>query len=180
LVFLVLEWPPSLLVLDFGLEKRAKFGSVETYISKWWYAGEDGATDVYRQQFAIPALTVVAVAILFVAKWSVWPHGVMKVMLFLFAVDSGISLRRALILSGDSIIYRPPLGRIVVVPFAAITKIEYGNAFSGTTVIQRPDKGMRITAGNRVENFPLSVNNSVVLLDKIERHTNLKWCVDGR
>jgi hypothetical protein len=84
-------------------------------------------------------------------------------------VDSVLSLRRAIVLTKVVVIYRPPVGAVTVVPLAEITGVGRGYAVSGSTFILRPTGGVRLTAGKRVETFPLTVKDSAVLFDKLQR-----------
>lgn len=98
------------------------------------------------------------------------PLSVCIVADIVIALDCVLSLRRALLLSASSLIYRPPLGSLEVVSLREIIAVQRTVTVSGTTLIARPGApGIRITtAGSFPLVFPLSVHNASELIVRLE------------
>jgi hypothetical protein len=138
-------------------------------ISGWWADGETPGCEVYRQLVGVPLLTIGAASLVCVLRWSGGPQDLLITIFALAVIDGVVSLRRSIMLCADRIAYRPPVGKVVAVPLRAITQVGFGFAASGTTVLLRPTRALRITTGADVQLFPLTVQKSYILIEKIRQ-----------
>lgn len=89
-----------------------------------------------------------------------------------FAVDGVLGLRRALLLSESCLIFRPPVGSLVIVPLHDIVSVQRTVTAGGWTVLFGPRRapGIRIvTVGGYPFVFPLSVEDSEELMANLEK-----------
>lgn len=135
---------------------------------QWWREGEDGATTIYRPFYSKPALALASSAALlwFLPRLRAWPFPVLFVYLNLAAV---IEMRRAIILNGSHLLYRPIFGRPTTVELSQITSVERCSAPVPSLVALRARlmKGLRFHLADGSEIVvPLDFQNSKEISQK--------------
>jgi len=118
---------------------------------------------IYRQRPVDP-LVIFIVALMVCAYLKFEPHPLVEAVLSFVAVDGLLSLHRAVILTNDAVIYRPPIGDSISILLTNIRSIEECRTISGGTVIQGRAHGVSIGMSSATEVFPLTIQNASELL----------------
>lgn len=138
---------------------------------RWWRDGEGSALGIYRYSWhrtALGLLAGVGVVIFFVAKAG--EREIFVLPIFLWAAARCIGeVRRVVILTEDSLIYRPPFGRAVCV---RLNKVQTAMRVQlVTTVMLRLSRvpGLKLTLENReIVSVPLDLPDAPEVLDRLK------------
>jgi hypothetical protein len=138
---------------------------VSSSISGWWHQGETPNARIFRQRFSDPVL-VLFIAVL-VLSLSHPPRLLAAAALTFVSADCLLSLRRAIILTHESVIYRPPLGVSITVALGDILSVVETRTISTLTLIPGFTTALKISTVNGTEVFPLTVGEARELVHQV-------------